>query len=194
VTAALLTVVLLVALGILSTTIPANASVPEPIDIALDFDTFLPGETQTQTHPIVVPSAARFAEAGIVHATGIAQQVQWTFRLCENTTTPATTTLACSPVATGHDVPAGSYTLEVSALLDANVSGDGSVAGRVRLEQADGVGASGFTPMHWMIAAAMLAVTIGGLAAVASARRRPARTDDSSITRSRPERPVGSAA
>lgn len=168
VTAVLLTIVLLVALGILSTTIPASAALPEPIEVTLDFDQFLPGETQVQTYPLNVPSAARFAEAGIVYATGIANDVDWTFELC---TTGATAEPTCDPVVEQADVPAGIYTLRVSAVLDTNVAGDGSVVGRVRLDQADGTTGSGFTPFHWMIAAAMVAVVIGGIVAVSSSRR-----------------------
>ena len=164
-TATLLAVVLLAALGILATTLPAKAAVPEPIEVTLAFDQFLPGEPQTQTYPLAVPSAARFAEAGIVYATGIANDVDWTFELCDEVTD------RCRPALAGDDVAAGAYTLRVSALLDANVAGEGSVVGRVLLEQADGVSASGFTPVHWMIGAAMLAVAVGGIVAVTAAGR-----------------------
>ncbi len=190
VTAALLTIVLLTALGILSTTISAEATTPEPIDVSLDFDTFLPGETQTRTYPVNVPSAARFAEAGVLHATGIAEQVQWTFRLCEEAASASVT--PCAAVDEGTDVPAGAYTLEVSALLDANVSGEGSVAGRVRLEQADGGSGSGFTPMHWMIAAAVVAVLIGGIGAIASSPRPAERPPHRGGATRRQEPTVGS--
>jgi len=165
VTAVLLTIVLLAALGILSTTIPASAALPEPIDVTLDFDRFLPGEAQTKTYPLNVPSAARFAEAGIVYSTGIANDVEWTFELCDAVES------ACRPVIEQADVAAGMYTLRVSALLSTNVAGEGSVLGRVRLEQADGSAGGSFTPFHWMIVAAMAAVVVGGIAAVVSAQR-----------------------
>ena len=165
VTAVLLTIVLLAALGILATTIPAAAALPEPIDVTLDFDRFLPGESQTKTYPLNVPSAARFAEAGIVYSTGIADDVEWTFELCDAVDS------ACEPVVEQAEVAAGSYTLRVSALLSTNVAGEGSVLGRVRLEQADGTASTGFTPFQWMIVAAMVAVVIGGVAAVVSAQR-----------------------
>ena len=167
---ALLAVVLFAALGLLAFNRPDHRSaLPEPIDVSLGFDELVPGVAQVRTYPLTVPSHARVAEAGIVQATGIAENIDWTFELCRAET--------CGPLVPGQTLDAGSYTLQVSATLasdEAGAGGTGQIVGGVSFEQATSDPTLTWTPVHTLIAVAIGAVVVGALLATTLLRREGA--------------------
>ena len=164
---ALLTVVLFVALGLtLLNRSDDRSPLPDPIDVALDFDRLVPGEAQVRTYPFEVHGHARVAEAGIAHATGIAQDIAWTFELCQAS--------RCAPLSAGQELNSGSYTLHVSAVLQSARGGSGQVAGGVSFEQAGDDPALTWTPIHTMLATALGAVVVGALFSTTVLRRQGA--------------------
>lgn len=162
---ALLAVILFVALGAMVLNRSADPSaLPDPIDVALDFDQLVPGEPQVETYPFDVPGHARVAEAGIVQATGIADDIAWTFELCQSG--------RCAPIATGQQLESGSYTLQVSAVLQTDAGGTGQVAGGVSFEQATTDPTLTWTPIHTLITVALGAIAVGALLSTTTLRRQ----------------------
>lgn len=164
---ALLAVVLFAALGLLVVNQAGDRSdLPDPIDVALDFDQLVPGVAQVRTYPFDVPGQARVAEAGIVSATGIAQDIAWTFELCEFD--------GCAPLAAGQALEAGVYTLQVSAVLESDGRGTGRVVGGVSFEQAANDPTLTWTPVHTLIAVGIGAIVIGAMLSATMLRRQGA--------------------
>lgn len=143
------------ALAMVVLALPAAASVPEPIEVSLDFDAFVPGVQQTRRSAVDVPVRSNVSEAGVVQSTGIASDIDWTFELCQRA--------ACRPLTTGAEVEPGAYTLQVSAMLDvaAGLSADGQVAGRILLTESPTSTTSPPTSLIWLTISAMVVVALG---------------------------------
>lgn len=165
--AALPAVVLVVALAVLAGNVTARAAEVERVDVVLDFTGLVPGVVREVTHPIEVPVDARIAQSGFLSVTGVAEQIDWTIDLCAST--------SCRDItegAAGTAVAPGSYELRVSAVLTADVVGEGEALGRVRLVAADTLPATGATVV-WATSIAVVGVVLGVLA-LSLARRREA--------------------
>jgi hypothetical protein len=168
VAAGLPAVVLIAALAVLAGSLTARAADVSRVDVVLDFTGLVPGVVREVTHPVEVPVDARIAESGFISVTGVAEQIDWTIDLCN--------TRSCRDItdgAVGSLVAPGSYTLNVSAVLTEDVTGDGEALGRVRLVAVDTLATTGTTVARVTSIIAGIAVLLG-LAVLLGSRRREA--------------------
>lgn len=112
-TAALLCGVVLVALGLAFVALPGSRSAPESLRVDLDFDSFVPGETQTRTSTVQVPTPSRVTAATVTQS-GPAIVVDLT--VCQLAT--------CRPLVEGLELDPGPHTLRVDAVLAATGADD----------------------------------------------------------------------
>lgn len=154
VTAVLLCMVVIGALAMIILALPGAATVPEPIEVSLDFDAFAAGVVQTRWSPVDVPVRSNVTEAGVVQSTGLASDIEWTFELCQRG--------ACRPFASGTQVEPGAYTMQVSAMLDAaaDVAGTGQVVGRILLVESPSPAPPRPTYLIWLATIGLVAVVL----------------------------------
>lgn len=160
VAAVLLCMVVIGALAMVILALPVAASVPEPIEVSVDFDAFVPGARQTRRSAVDVPVRSNVTEAGVVRSTGIASDIDWTFELCRRA--------ACRSLTAGAEVEPGAYTLQVSAMLGAasgmagdGLAGDGQVMGQILLVEAQSPPAERPTYLMWLTMFATVLVALG---------------------------------
>ena len=134
--------------------LPGLEEAPEPIDVALDFDTFVPGVAQVETRVLDVPVASRVREAGVTVATGFARDIEWTFELCQAGD--------CRPLVVDDIVAPGVHRLQVTALLDElTAPGEsGRVAGRVLLAESSSTPLVDRSQLVWLATIAMIGVVL----------------------------------
>lgn len=166
---ALLCAVVIGALALLITGVPADAET-EPIQVVLDFDTFLPGVAQTRSSDLEVPVRSEVASAGVVRASGLASAVDWSFRVCARSG-------PCTPIAEDDVVQAGDYVLEVSGVLPGDTETEvrgaaGSVVGQVQLIEADPGGIEVTRALLALVAAAIVGILLALILPMVGARRR----------------------
>lgn len=134
--------------------LPGLDEAPEPIDVALDFDTFVPGVAQVQTRVFDVPVASRVREAGVMTATGFARNIEWTFELCEGS--------ECRPLVVDDAVASGVYRLQVTALLDELTApgASGQVVGRVLLAESSSTPMVDRSQLVWLATIGLIGVVL----------------------------------
>ena len=134
--------------------LPGLEEAPEPIDVALDFDTFVPGVAQVETRVLDVPVPSRVREAGVTVATGFARDIEWTFELCQGG--------ECRPLVVDDVVAGGVYRLQVTALLDELTApgASGQVAGRVLLAESSSTPIVDRSQLVWLATIGMIGVVL----------------------------------
>ena len=134
--------------------LPGLEEAPEPIDVALDFDTFVPGVAQVESRVLDVPVPSRVREAGVTLATGFARDIEWTFELCQGN--------ECRPLVVDDIVAPGVHRLEVTALLDESVAqgASGRVAGRVLLAESSSTPMVDRSQLVWLATIGMIGVVL----------------------------------
>jgi hypothetical protein len=149
-----LVVALVGAVGMVVLALPDLEAPPEPIDVALDFDSFVPGVAQVQSTVLDVPVPSRVREAGVGVATGFAGDIAWTFELCRRE--------VCRPIAVDDVVVPGVYRLQVTAMLDAAVppGADGMVAGRVQLVESSTSSGLDRSQLVWVATIGLIGVVL----------------------------------
>jgi hypothetical protein len=125
-TAALLCGVVLVALGLAIIGMPDDATAPESMNVEVDFDTFIPGVTQTRSSAVDVPVPSKVAEAR-VDTTGSGASIDATLSICQLD--------RCAPLVVGAELDPGPYTLTVAATMNQSVEPGSTVElfGRIRI-------------------------------------------------------------
>jgi hypothetical protein len=113
-TAALLCGVVLVALGLMVAGMPASESPPESLHVALDFDTFVPGETQTRTSQVEIPVPSRVTDAAVTQ-TGDDATIDVRLTICQAELD------RCEPLRAGLELSSGPHALTVEATLTARI-------------------------------------------------------------------------
>lgn len=136
--------------------LPGIDEAPAPIDVALDFDTFVPGVAQVETRVLDVPVPSRVREAGVTIATGFARDIEWTFELCQGN--------VCRPLVVGDVVAPGIHRLEVTALLDETTApgATGQVAGRVLLAESSTSPIVDRSQLVWLATIGLIGVVLVG--------------------------------
>ncbi|HSL74940.1 MAG TPA: hypothetical protein VK853_10745 [Ilumatobacteraceae bacterium] len=147
-------VALVGAVGLIVIALPNLEPAPEPIAVALDFETFVPGVAQVQSRVLDVPVPSQVREAGVTVATGFASEIDWTFELCQRD--------VCRPIAVDDVVVPGVHRLEVTALLDAAVApgADGMVAGRVVLVESSTSPGLDRSKLVWIATVGLIGVVL----------------------------------
>ena len=134
--------------------LPGLDEAPEPIDVALDFDTFVPGVAQVETRVLDVPVPSRVREAGVTIATGFARDIDWTFELCTGN--------ECRPLIVDDIVSSGVHRLQVTALLDESTEpgASGQVAGRVLLAESSTTPIVDRSQLVWLATIGLIGVVL----------------------------------
>lgn len=134
--------------------LPGLEEAPEPIDVALDFDTFVPGVAQVESRVLDVPVPSRVREAGVTIATGFARDIEWTFELCQGN--------ECRSLVVDDIVAPGIHRLEVTALLDESTApgASGRVAGRVLLAESSSTPIVDRSQLVWLATIGLIGVVL----------------------------------
>ena len=150
--------VLVGALVMIVLALPGLETAPEPTEVTLDFDAFVPGVAQVRTTAVDVPVPSRVREAGVAIATGFATDIDFTFELCQRA--------ECRELAVDDIVTAGVYRLEVTGLLDSPVApgAEGRVAGRVVLAESSTTPTFDRSSLVWVATIGFIAVVAIGAA------------------------------
>ena len=155
-TAALLCGVVLVALGLAVAGIPGAEPAPESLNVEIDFDTFVPGVTQTRTSLVEVPVPSLVDEARVdTFGSGVDIDVDLT--ICDAG--------RCRPLVAGAELDPGPYTLTVAATLDEQVAPgtSGDIAGQIRIVETSRATAIDTTLLMSVAGVGLLAIAIGAL-------------------------------
>lgn len=164
-TAALLCVVAFGALVLAFAGMPTSTAVAEPVNLDLDFDTFVPGSPQTRATSLAVPVPSTVRRA-VAASTSGADDVDVAFELCRAG--------SCRQLATGERIETGLYTLRVSATLAPDIApgADIMIAGQLQLAETTSSRLAKADTLIWVAAIGAVGVLVIALATRLNARHR----------------------